>query len=63
MKQNFYLLPDASVTLESDKFSVQLWGENLTDTDYDVFYFVSIGNAFLQKGRPRMVGATLRLKL
>lgn len=63
VKQNFYLLPDASVTLESDKFSVQLWGENLTDTDYDVFYFVSIGNAFLQKGRPRMVGATLRLKL
>lgn len=63
VRQNFYLLPDASVTFETPKFSLQLWGENLTATDYDVFYFVSVGNAFLQKGKPRRIGATFRLKI
>ncbi|MDE7153277.1 MAG: TonB-dependent receptor [Muribaculaceae bacterium] len=63
VRQNFYLLPEASVTYETPKYSVQLWGENLTSTRYDVFYFVSVGNAFLQRGKPRTVGATLRLKI
>lgn len=63
VRQDFYLLPDASVTLDAEKYSLQLWGENLTSTSYDVFYFVSIGNAFLQRGKPRAIGATFRLKL
>ncbi len=63
VRQNIYFLPDASVTLETERFSFQLWGENLTSTKYDVFYFVSVGNAFLQKGKPRCVGATFRMKL
>lgn len=63
VRQNFYLLPEASVTFEAPKYSVQLWGENLTSTRYDVFYFLSVGNAFLQKGKPRTVGVTLRLKI
>lgn len=63
VRQNFYLLPDASVTYEAKRFSLQLWGENLSSTSYDVFYFVSIGNAFLQKGKPRTVGATFRMNI
>ena len=58
-----YCLPGASVTLSGQHYSLELWGENLADTDYRTFYFVSIGNAFFQRGKPLTVGATLRLNI
>lgn len=61
--QPFYLLAGASATLEGNKWSVQLWGRNLTNTDYRTFYFKSMGNEFVQRGRPWQIGATLRLEL
>jgi hypothetical protein len=42
-------------------WSLQLWGKNLTGTRYSTFYFMSMGNEFLQRGRPMQLGATLRL--
>lgn len=60
VKQPFYGLMDASLTLNHKQWSLQLWGKNLTNTDYNTFYFVSMGNAFLQKGRPFRMGATLK---
>ena len=62
-KQPMYCLPGASVTLSGQHYSLELWGENLADTDYRTFYFVSIGNAFFQRGKPLTVGATLRLNI
>ena len=62
-KQPMYCLPGASVTLAGRNYSLELWGENLSDTDYRTFYFVSIGNAFFQRGKPLTVGATLRLNI
>ena len=62
-KQPMYCLPGASVTLSGRHYSLELWGENLSDTDYRTFYFVSIGNAFFQRGKPVTVGATLRLNI
>lgn len=59
--QPFYILPAVSVMLRHDKYSLDLWAENFTDTKYNVFYFVSISNAFLQRGKPRQFGVTLRL--
>lgn len=61
--QNFYALLGASVTLEARRWSLQVWGKNLTATRYDTFYFMSMGNEFLQRGRPLQVGATLRLSI
>ena len=61
VSQPFYLLPSASVTLRNNNYSLDLWAENFTSTKYNVFYFVSISNAFLQRGKPRQVGLTLRL--
>jgi outer membrane receptor protein involved in Fe transport len=62
VKQPFYALLGASVTFENENYALTLWGENLTATQYDTFYFVSINNAFVQRGKPIHYGATLRLK-
>ena len=61
LSQPLYAQLGASVTLRRGCASLQLWGENLTDTHFATFYFVSIGNEFVQRGRPLRFGATLRL--
>lgn len=62
VRQPFYALLGASVRFEKNDFSLTFWGENITGTQYDTFYFVSIGNTFLQRGKPRHIGATLRFQ-
>lgn len=61
VRDPFYALLGASVRFEHERYSLDVWGENLTNTDYKTFYFVSIGHGFYQKGKPMQVGATLRL--
>jgi hypothetical protein len=61
--QKAYALLGANVALEWKYVQLQLWGKNLTGTEYNVFYFKSMGNDFLQKGKPRELGATLRLEI
>lgn len=61
--QNFYALLGSSVTLDFDICSLQIWGRNITNTNYSTFYFVSIGNEFLQRGKPATFGATLRFNI
>ena len=58
--QPFYAEAGATLTLEARKWALQIWGENLTDTKFDTFYFMSMGNEFLQRGKPVRGGATLR---
>jgi len=61
VSQPFYLLPGASVRAKRDWIEVEGWIENFTGTKYTTFFFESIGNRFLQKGKPRLFGVTLRL--
>lgn len=61
--QPFYTLLDASVRLEHRHYSIDLWGRNLTGRTYDVFYFKSIDNQFVQRGRPRTFGITLSISI
>lgn len=61
--QPFYVQLGASITARINKISLSLWGENLTNTQYNTFYFVSIKNAFLQRGKPRIFGTTLRIEI
>lgn len=63
LSQPFYGLLGASATLAGEKWSLQVWGRNLTGTHYNTFYFMSMGNEFLQRGRPVQLGATLRLDI
>ncbi len=61
VREPFYTQLGASVRLCHERYSIDFWGENILDTHFSTFYFVSIGNAFLQKGKPRRFGVTLRL--
>ena len=63
LKQPFYAQLGASATLKGRHYSLELWGRNLTDTQYSTFYFKSIEHEFLQRGRSMELGATLRLNL
>lgn len=60
LSQPFYAQLSASVTAKTKWADIELWGENLTATKFDVFYFKSMGNNFLQRGKPLRYGLTLR---
>lgn len=62
LRQPFYALLGASVTFAGRDYSVELWGKNLTGTKYDTFRFLSIGHDFLQRGRGRALGCTLKVQ-
>ena len=61
-RQKFYVLPGAQITAESGVVSLSVWGHNLTATHYDTFYFVSMGNEFVQRAKTREIGGTLTVK-
>lgn len=61
--QDFYSLLSASIYGEKGKFSLELWGKNITGTNYNAFRFVSMGNAFFSCGKPAEWGVTLTLNL
>ncbi len=63
ISQPFYALMNATAGWEHDGFGVSLWGRNLTGTDYNTFYFKSIGRSFVQRGKPLQAGLTLSLIL
>lgn len=63
LSQDFYSLLNGSIYAHRGRFSLELWGKNLMGTDYNAFYFVSVGNAFFSKGKPAQYGATLSMEL
>lgn len=63
VSQKFYGLLNARLSAHVGKLlQVDIWGRNLTDKDYAVFYFDSGSNGFMQKGHPVQGGIDLRLK-
>ena len=62
-RQPFYAELGASVRFHHSRFTLDLWGKNLTDTRFDVFRYSSVGNDFFQRGKPLRGGVTLRLNL
>ena len=58
--QTPYALLAVNLTLEWEYAQLELWGRNLSNKPYNVFYFRSMGNDFLQLGKPRDLGATIR---
>lgn len=63
LKQKFYATLGAAISFTHEKGSLSLWGQNLTNTRYNTFYFESIGNRFVQHARPWTIGVTVRLNL
>ena len=61
-RQSFYSLLGARLSMQlAGGVGVTLWGKNLTDTDYDTFYFESVNRGFAQRGKPLQVGIDLRV--
>lgn len=63
VSQKLYAMLGAGVTATFGRLQVEVWGKNLTNTRYDTFYFMSMGNEFLQRGIPANGGVTLRLNI
>lgn len=57
--QGLYALLGASALIGFENINLRIWGRNLTDTKYKTFYFLSMGNAFFQRGRGMEFGATI----
>ena len=62
LSQPFYALLGGSLGIEGRRWAVSAWVRNATQTPYDVFYFASMGNRFLQRGRPCTFGARVALE-
>lgn len=63
VKESPYALLAAHLTIEWKYVQLELWGRNLTNTHYNVFYFRSMNNDFLQKGTPIELGATIKCEI
>jgi outer membrane receptor protein involved in Fe transport len=61
--QPFYALVNASARLNGANWAVEIWARNVTDARYDTFYFESMSNRFLQRGRPLTVGIRASIEL
>lgn len=60
--QSFYGTLNGRVSLEKGNGSIALWVRNALDKDYAAFYFESMGNGFMQKGRPVHFGVDVRCR-
>jgi outer membrane receptor protein involved in Fe transport len=63
VSQPFYALLDASLAWKTGRRTLTLWARNLTGTDYNTFYFKSVGRSFVQRGKPLQAGISLNLDL
>ena len=60
--QGFYSLIGARASLNLSNVQIDLWGRNLGNNHYNVFYFESVNRGFEQHGRPLQIGIDLNLK-
>ena len=63
LKQPMYSLLGAQLQLRMGRYTLSLWGRNLTNTRYDVFYFKSVGEEFFSWGKPLQCGLRLNINL
>ena len=61
-RQPFYGTLNARLSLEKGPGALALWIRNALDKDYASFYFESMGNRFMQRGRPLQAGIEWRCR-
>ncbi len=59
--QNYYQLLNARVALDMSFGQMTLWARNITDANYQTFYFQSMQRGFEQHGKPFHIGVDLKL--
>ena len=60
--QDFYGLLDGKISLVKGICKLDFWVKNALDTDYKTFYFESMGNSFVQSGRPLQIGTNFTMR-
>ncbi len=63
LTQPFYAQLDARLSVTHNDLELSLWGNNLTNTRYNTFSFVTRGEVFSQRGAPLQVGVDVKVKL
>jgi len=58
--QSFYGLLNGEISFLIRSINVNLWIKNALDEKYNTFYFESLGNSFVQKGKPLSLGISLK---
>ena len=59
ISQPFYGLVNAKVGIRKGIVNLNLWSRNITNTDYQAFYFESFNQSFIQKGKPFQIGGEI----
>ena len=62
VSQPLYALLGAHITADLGLLRLNVWGKNLTQTDYVPFYFESMGKGFAQTCRPLQLGVDLSIR-
>lgn len=62
VSQAFYGTLNGRLSLQKGNGQIDFWVRNALDKDYAAFYFESMGNGFMQKGRPIQAGIELRCR-
>ncbi|GHU71940.1 TonB-dependent receptor [Bacteroidia bacterium] len=63
LSQPFYGLWGASIHWNTKKISASWWIKNATNVEYQTFYFKSIGNSFIQRGKPVQTGISIQINI
>ncbi|MBO7220785.1 MAG: TonB-dependent receptor [Alistipes sp.] len=63
VSQPLYALLEGSVRFEGKRWAVDVWCKNATSTRYSLFYFESMGNRFVQRGRPMTGGLRVMINI
>ena len=63
LSQPFYGQLNTNISLRKNGFTFGIWGKNITGTEYNTFYFKSLGNSFVQRGKPLQAGIFINLIL
>jgi outer membrane receptor protein involved in Fe transport len=63
VSQKFYSLPNASLYMKKGRTGIRLFAKNISGTKYNTFYFESMENVFLAKGKPCEYGITIDFTL
>lgn len=59
--QDFYATLNGYISLKTKAVQIDLWGRNLTDNEYNTFYFETMGRGYEQRCKPLQVGVDVRL--
>ncbi len=62
VSQAFYGTLNGRLSLQKGNGEINFWVRNALDKEYATFYFESMGNGFMQKGRPIQAGIEVRCR-